>query len=198
MAQRDKDLSVDGETPAGARSCHPLWRGDFLLSIIVGTSGTSTSIRKTVTRALFHLLPGHRAHTVYVGVHLPGERRHRRHHKHHHSQRHSYTADNEDADNDRPSKFLLCYRLCISLFPSRLLPRHPQPFPASQPLTLPYRLSTTFSQKSLKFSRPQLSTPLYRLLNCKIPPWRIKACLLFAKRFIRLTYPARESQFNLL
>ena len=45
---------------------------------------------------------GHRAHTVYVGVHLPGERRHRRHHKHHHSQRHSYTADNENADNDRP------------------------------------------------------------------------------------------------
>lgn len=45
---------------------------------------------------------GHRAHTVYVGVHLPGERRHRRHHKHHHSQRHSYNADNENADNDRP------------------------------------------------------------------------------------------------
>nr|XP_031846917.1 electroneutral sodium bicarbonate exchanger 1 isoform X3 [Nomia melanderi] len=45
---------------------------------------------------------GHRAHTVYVGVHLPGERRHRRHHKHHHSQRQSYTADKENVDNDRP------------------------------------------------------------------------------------------------
>nr|XP_012228974.1 PREDICTED: electrogenic sodium bicarbonate cotransporter 1 isoform X4 [Linepithema humile]XP_012228981.1 PREDICTED: electrogenic sodium bicarbonate cotransporter 1 isoform X4 [Linepithema humile]XP_012229000.1 PREDICTED: electrogenic sodium bicarbonate cotransporter 1 isoform X4 [Linepithema humile]XP_012229011.1 PREDICTED: electrogenic sodium bicarbonate cotransporter 1 isoform X4 [Linepithema humile]XP_012229020.1 PREDICTED: electrogenic sodium bicarbonate cotransporter 1 isoform X4 [Linep len=45
---------------------------------------------------------GHRAHTVYVGVHLPGERRHRRHHKHHHSQRQSYPCGKEDADNDRP------------------------------------------------------------------------------------------------
>ncbi|XP_043256740.1 electroneutral sodium bicarbonate exchanger 1 isoform X4 [Colletes gigas] len=46
---------------------------------------------------------GHRAHTVYVGVHLPGERRHRRHHKHHHSQRQSYTTDKENnVDNDRP------------------------------------------------------------------------------------------------
>ncbi|XP_071569997.1 sodium-driven chloride bicarbonate exchanger isoform X7 [Temnothorax nylanderi] len=44
---------------------------------------------------------GHRAHTVYVGVHLPGERRHRRH-KHHHSQRQSYPCGKEDADNDRP------------------------------------------------------------------------------------------------
>ncbi|XP_011875492.1 PREDICTED: sodium-driven chloride bicarbonate exchanger isoform X6 [Vollenhovia emeryi] len=45
---------------------------------------------------------GHRAHTVYVGVHLPGERRHRRHHKHHHSQRQSFPCGKEDVDNDRP------------------------------------------------------------------------------------------------
>ncbi|KAG7201565.1 hypothetical protein KM043_004313 [Ampulex compressa] len=45
---------------------------------------------------------GHRAHTVYVGVHLPGERRHRRHHKHHHSQRQSYGVGKEDADSERP------------------------------------------------------------------------------------------------
>ncbi|XP_026301978.1 electrogenic sodium bicarbonate cotransporter 1 isoform X9 [Apis mellifera] len=45
---------------------------------------------------------GHRAHTVYVGVHLPGERRHRRHHKHHHSQRQTYSADKDNVDNDRP------------------------------------------------------------------------------------------------
>ncbi|XP_018396878.1 PREDICTED: electroneutral sodium bicarbonate exchanger 1 isoform X5 [Cyphomyrmex costatus] len=45
---------------------------------------------------------GHRAHTVYVGVHLPGERRHRRHHKHHHSQRQSYPCGKEDSDSDRP------------------------------------------------------------------------------------------------
>ncbi|KAH0953671.1 hypothetical protein HN011_005095, partial [Eciton burchellii] len=44
----------------------------------------------------------HRAHTVYVGVHLPGERRHRRHHKHHHSQRQPYPCGKEDADSDRP------------------------------------------------------------------------------------------------
>ncbi|XP_017799360.1 PREDICTED: electroneutral sodium bicarbonate exchanger 1 isoform X1 [Habropoda laboriosa] len=45
---------------------------------------------------------GHRAHTVYVGVHLPGERRHRRHHKHHHSQRQTYCADKENVENERP------------------------------------------------------------------------------------------------
>ncbi|KAG5306159.1 S4A10 protein, partial [Acromyrmex insinuator] len=53
---------------------------------------------------------GHRAHTVYVGVHLPGERRHRRHHKHHHSQRQPYPCGKEDADNDRPRQFLMARR----------------------------------------------------------------------------------------
>ncbi|XP_067210792.1 electroneutral sodium bicarbonate exchanger 1 isoform X11 [Linepithema humile] len=53
---------------------------------------------------------GHRAHTVYVGVHLPGERRHRRHHKHHHSQRQSYPCGKEDADNDRPRQLLMARR----------------------------------------------------------------------------------------
>lgn len=62
----------------------------------------------------FHLLPGHRAHTVYVGVHLPGERRHRRHHKHHHSQRQSFSCSNEDVDNDRPSKSILRFFFRIS------------------------------------------------------------------------------------
>ncbi|XP_071569996.1 electroneutral sodium bicarbonate exchanger 1 isoform X6 [Temnothorax nylanderi] len=52
---------------------------------------------------------GHRAHTVYVGVHLPGERRHRRH-KHHHSQRQSYPCGKEDADNDRPRQLLMARR----------------------------------------------------------------------------------------
>ncbi|XP_012539970.1 electrogenic sodium bicarbonate cotransporter 1 isoform X2 [Monomorium pharaonis] len=51
---------------------------------------------------------GHRAHTVYVGVHLPGERRHRRHHKHHHSQR--QPGGKEDADNDRPRQLLMARR----------------------------------------------------------------------------------------
>ncbi|XP_066906807.1 electroneutral sodium bicarbonate exchanger 1 isoform X4 [Halyomorpha halys] len=33
-----------------------------------------------------HDFQGHRAHSIYVGVHLPGKRRHRRHHKHHQKQ----------------------------------------------------------------------------------------------------------------
>ncbi|XP_046736176.1 sodium bicarbonate cotransporter 3 isoform X7 [Diprion similis] len=45
---------------------------------------------------------GHRAHTVYVGVHLPGERRHRRHHKHHHGSRQSSSGEKDDSDSDRP------------------------------------------------------------------------------------------------
>ncbi|XP_076245515.1 na[+]-driven anion exchanger 1 isoform X6 [Calliopsis andreniformis] len=57
---------------------------------------------------------GHRAHTVYVGVHLPGERRHRRHHKHHHSQRNSYTTDKENSDNDRPRQLLMTRRSRLS------------------------------------------------------------------------------------
>ncbi|XP_076636156.1 na[+]-driven anion exchanger 1 isoform X11 [Colletes latitarsis] len=58
---------------------------------------------------------GHRAHTVYVGVHLPGERRHRRHHKHHHSQRQSYTTDKENnVDNDRPRQLLMTRRSRLS------------------------------------------------------------------------------------
>ncbi|XP_043525366.1 electroneutral sodium bicarbonate exchanger 1 isoform X8 [Frieseomelitta varia] len=57
---------------------------------------------------------GHRAHTVYVGVHLPGERRHRRHHKHHHSQRQTYSADKENVDNDRPRQLLMTRRSRLS------------------------------------------------------------------------------------
>ncbi|XP_033356146.1 electroneutral sodium bicarbonate exchanger 1 isoform X7 [Bombus vosnesenskii] len=59
---------------------------------------------------------GHRAHTVYVGVHLPGERRHRRHHKHHHSQRQLGTssADKENVDNDRPRQLLMTRRSRLS------------------------------------------------------------------------------------
>ncbi|XP_046822189.1 electroneutral sodium bicarbonate exchanger 1 isoform X3 [Vespa crabro] len=53
---------------------------------------------------------GHRAHTVYVGVHLPGERRHRRHHKHHHSQRQSYGDTKEDIDNERPRQLVMTRR----------------------------------------------------------------------------------------
>ncbi|XP_076379683.1 na[+]-driven anion exchanger 1 isoform X1 [Megalopta genalis] len=58
---------------------------------------------------------GHRAHTVYVGVHVPGERRHRRHHKHHHSQRQSYNADKENVD-ERPRQLLMTRRSRLSSF----------------------------------------------------------------------------------
>ncbi|XP_024935825.1 electrogenic sodium bicarbonate cotransporter 1 isoform X3 [Cephus cinctus] len=49
---------------------------------------------------------GHRAHTVYVGVHLPGERRHRRHHKHHPS-RQSSLDNQDDVGIDRPGQLLV-------------------------------------------------------------------------------------------
>ncbi|XP_058802659.1 electroneutral sodium bicarbonate exchanger 1 isoform X2 [Phymastichus coffea] len=52
---------------------------------------------------------GHRAHTVYVGVHLPGERRHRRHHKHHHSKGGNGNGKDE-TDLDRPRQQLLMAR----------------------------------------------------------------------------------------
>ncbi|XP_076391842.1 na[+]-driven anion exchanger 1 isoform X9 [Megachile rotundata] len=57
---------------------------------------------------------GHRAHTVYVGVHLPGERRHRRHHKHHHSQRQTYSTTKENVDSDRPRQLLMTRRSLLS------------------------------------------------------------------------------------
>lgn len=41
---------------------------------------------------------GHRAHSMYVGVHLPGEKRHRKH-KHH-----SRSNSTDSSDEDRPSK----------------------------------------------------------------------------------------------
>ncbi|KPI98578.1 Sodium bicarbonate cotransporter 3 [Papilio xuthus] len=42
---------------------------------------------------------GHRAHTVFVGVHVPARRHSHRKHKHHHR--------NDDKDNDRPGSALL-------------------------------------------------------------------------------------------
>ncbi|XP_014236720.1 electroneutral sodium bicarbonate exchanger 1 isoform X9 [Trichogramma pretiosum] len=53
---------------------------------------------------------GHRAHTVFVGVHLPGERRHRRHHKHHHSRGSNGSAGKEEPDIDRPRQLLMARR----------------------------------------------------------------------------------------
>ncbi|KAL7302224.1 hypothetical protein TKK_0004899 [Trichogramma kaykai] len=53
---------------------------------------------------------GHRAHTVFVGVHLPGERRHRRHHKHHHSRGSNGATGKEEPDIDRPRQLLMARR----------------------------------------------------------------------------------------
>lgn len=54
--------------------------------------------RHNITLSKF-FVSGHRAHTVFVGVHMPGSRRHsHRRHKHHHK-------DGEKASEyDRPSK----------------------------------------------------------------------------------------------
>lgn len=41
---------------------------------------------------------GHRAHTVYVGVHMPSNRRSHRRHKHHHKD------DEKSSEYDRPSE----------------------------------------------------------------------------------------------
>lgn len=46
---------------------------------------------------------GHRAHTVFVGVHVPARRHSHRKHKHHHR--------NDDKDVDRPGK------ICIRNYP---------------------------------------------------------------------------------
>ncbi|XP_046607343.1 sodium-driven chloride bicarbonate exchanger [Neodiprion virginianus] len=59
---------------------------------------------------------GHRAHTVYVGVHLPGERRHRRHHKHHHAPRQSSSGEKDDSDSDRPGELLMTRRTRLASF----------------------------------------------------------------------------------
>ncbi|XP_015118680.1 sodium-driven chloride bicarbonate exchanger isoform X3 [Diachasma alloeum] len=50
---------------------------------------------------------GHRAHTVYVGVHLPGEKRHRRHHKHHHPRQ---PDSKEEPENERPRPLMMARR----------------------------------------------------------------------------------------
>ncbi|XP_063993895.1 electroneutral sodium bicarbonate exchanger 1 isoform X2 [Diachasmimorpha longicaudata] len=50
---------------------------------------------------------GHRAHTVYVGVHLPGEKRHRRHHKHHHPRQ---PDSKEESENERPRPLMMARR----------------------------------------------------------------------------------------
>ncbi|XP_051158303.1 sodium-driven chloride bicarbonate exchanger isoform X2 [Leptopilina boulardi] len=76
----------------------------------VGASGDDEAPKDPGARVIQHSYTekytekdyeGHRAHTVYVGVHLPGERRHRRHHKHHHS-RPTNGTNKEDVDNERP------------------------------------------------------------------------------------------------
>ena len=44
-------------------------------------------------------IEGHRAHSIYVGVHFPGShRRKSRHHRHHHH-RHRHSDKNNDDDN---------------------------------------------------------------------------------------------------
>ncbi|XP_077297814.1 na[+]-driven anion exchanger 1 isoform X1 [Arctopsyche grandis] len=54
---------------------------------------------------------GHRAHTVFVGVHLPGERRHsHRRHKHHNKA----DGDKDDGEPDRPRPVIVTRRRRVS------------------------------------------------------------------------------------
>ncbi|XP_068084694.1 electroneutral sodium bicarbonate exchanger 1 isoform X3 [Anabrus simplex] len=50
---------------------------------------------------------GHRAHTVYVGVHLPGTKRHSHHRRHH---RHHSKGNGKDSDDDRPRQEIVIRR----------------------------------------------------------------------------------------
>ncbi|XP_018043644.1 PREDICTED: electrogenic sodium bicarbonate cotransporter 1 isoform X6 [Atta colombica] len=94
--RRDMQLDKPWMQPrAGSGGAHPGGTGDDEAPKDPGARITHQSYTEKDYE-------GHRAHTVYVGVHLPGERRHRRHHKHHHSQRQPYPCGKEDADNDRP------------------------------------------------------------------------------------------------
>ncbi|XP_070387618.1 uncharacterized protein [Dermacentor albipictus] len=60
---------------------------------------------------------GHRAHTVYVGLHVPGYRRrgHRRHHRHHHKNGHARKDEGAAGDgNHRSSKFIARLLRCLA------------------------------------------------------------------------------------
>lgn len=53
-----------------------------------------------ISSLYFDVISGHRAHTVFVGVHMPSSRRHsHRRHKHHHKD------GEKTSEYDRPSKY---------------------------------------------------------------------------------------------
>ncbi|XP_048520507.1 sodium-driven chloride bicarbonate exchanger-like [Dendroctonus ponderosae] len=53
---------------------------------------------------------GHRAHSVFVGVHAPTDRRHSHRHKKHHK---NSEGDKSASEEERPSK--LCVKVYISI-----------------------------------------------------------------------------------
>ncbi|XP_014248076.1 sodium bicarbonate cotransporter 3 isoform X2 [Cimex lectularius] len=81
--QTDNLWMTDGTAGRAAKSFHRPWNMD--------TSSGDDEAPKDPGAQQTHLqgyteldFQGHRAHSIYVGVHLPGKKRHRRHHKHHH------------------------------------------------------------------------------------------------------------------
>lgn len=52
---------------------------------------------------IYFQITGHRAHTVYVGVHMPSGRRHS-HRRHSHSHKHHHKEGEKSVDIDRPGK----------------------------------------------------------------------------------------------
>ena len=59
------------------------------------------------------LFAGHRAHTVYVGVHVPGGRRHsQRRRKHHHKDGGGSIGDNKQPEVERPGEMFMIKCTC--------------------------------------------------------------------------------------
>lgn len=74
---------------------------------------------KTFSHLFSHRL-GHRAHTVFVGVHLPNSRRHsHRRHKHHHKE------GERLSEYDRPSEYYLLKGNYIVSRKKKFLPHKP-------------------------------------------------------------------------
>lgn len=94
------------------------------------------------------IFSGHRAHTVYIGVHLPGERRHsqrRRHHKH----KDGKGGGSDKDDDGAPSKYEISPT--VTVFISSLFLTHHEAKEKSTPLSGSPRDSPllTYNIKSL-------------------------------------------------
>lgn len=91
------DGSLDNEAPKDPGVCQPRYTEQDYEG-----KCTATTIEAYDDLIAFILLrmTGHRAHTVYVGVHMPSNRRSHRRHKHHHKD-----SDEKVSEYDRPRKY---------------------------------------------------------------------------------------------